>query len=88
MREHLEEIQATLIRRAMEQAGGTKLKAAQLLGMKNYQTLDFTDNALSCTIARDSVAVDTVLTVKTSRRLPFIHSNHQYDATHLCTELQ
>ncbi|MFC1765493.1 sigma-54 interaction domain-containing protein [Planctomycetota bacterium] len=36
----LNEVQIHYIQRAMRQAGGTKSKAARLLGMKNYQTLD------------------------------------------------
>jgi DNA-binding NtrC family response regulator len=38
--EHLNDIQRLYLRRAMEEAGGVKAKAARLLGMKNYQTLD------------------------------------------------
>lgn len=40
LEEHLNEIQAIYLRRAMEEAGGVKAQAARLLGMKNYQTLD------------------------------------------------
>jgi len=36
----INEVQIHYIQRAMKQAGGTKSKAARLLGMKNYQTLD------------------------------------------------
>ncbi len=37
---HLADIQRHFLRRAMREAGGVKAKAARLLGMKNYQTLD------------------------------------------------
>jgi DNA-binding NtrC family response regulator len=37
---HLQEIQRHYLRRAMEEAGGMKTRAAELLGMANYQTLD------------------------------------------------
>ena len=37
---HLEDIQRHFLRRAMEEARGSKTKAAKLLGMKHYQTLD------------------------------------------------
>ncbi len=37
---HLNEIRSHYLRRAMDEAGGVKVKAARLLGMKNYQTLD------------------------------------------------
>lgn len=37
---HLENIQRQYLRRAMQEAGGVKTRAAKLLGMKNYQTLD------------------------------------------------
>jgi len=40
LEEHLEGIQAHYLQMAMDQAGGVKAKAARLLGMKNYQTLD------------------------------------------------
>lgn len=40
LEKHLESIQAHYLQRAMDQAGGVKAKAARLLGMKNYQTLD------------------------------------------------
>jgi len=40
LEEHLNDIQRQYLRRAMEEAGGVKVKAARLLGMKNYQTLD------------------------------------------------
>jgi DNA-binding NtrC family response regulator len=36
---HLEEIQRHYLRRAMEEAGGVKRRAAALLGYRNYQTL-------------------------------------------------
>ena len=36
----INEVQVHYIQRAMKHAGGTKTKAARLLGMKNYQTLD------------------------------------------------
>ena len=38
--EHLDEIRKVLLRRAMDQANGVKARAAELLGMKHYQTLD------------------------------------------------
>lgn len=38
--EHLNSIHGLYLRRAMEEAHGVKAKAARLLGMKNYQTLD------------------------------------------------
>lgn len=40
LEKHLEEIQRRYLRHAMEQADGVKVRAAALLGMKNYQTLD------------------------------------------------
>jgi transcriptional regulator with PAS, ATPase and Fis domain len=40
LEKHLENIQRHYLRRAMEEAEGTKAKAAQLLGIANYQTLD------------------------------------------------
>jgi DNA-binding NtrC family response regulator len=36
---HLEQIQRHYLRRAMEQSGGVKKRAAELLGYRNYQTL-------------------------------------------------
>jgi transcriptional regulator with GAF, ATPase, and Fis domain len=38
--EHLKSIQRHYLRRAMGEARGVKARAAKLLGMKNYQTLD------------------------------------------------
>lgn len=38
--QHLRDIQRHYLRRAMEEAGGVKRRAAALVGMKNYQTLD------------------------------------------------
>ena len=38
--DHLNSIHRNYLRRAMEEAHGVKAKAARLLGMKNYQTLD------------------------------------------------
>ncbi|TQE97305.1 MAG: hypothetical protein FKY71_16180 [Spiribacter salinus] len=38
--DHLISIQKEYLRRAMQEADGVKAKAARLLGMKNYQTLD------------------------------------------------
>jgi DNA-binding NtrC family response regulator len=40
LEEHLNELRRQYLQRAMEEAGGVKAKAARLLGMKNYQTLD------------------------------------------------
>lgn len=40
LEKHLESIQVHYIKRAMEESDGVKTKAATLLGMKNYQTLD------------------------------------------------
>lgn len=40
LEEHLNSLQRLYLRRAMEESGGVKAKAARLLGMKNYQTLD------------------------------------------------
>lgn len=40
LEKHLEEIQRGFLKLAMEQAAGVKTRAAALLGMKNYQTLD------------------------------------------------
>jgi DNA-binding NtrC family response regulator len=40
LEEHLNDIHRRYLRRAMEEAEGVKAKAARLLGMKNYQTLD------------------------------------------------
>ncbi|TWT44369.1 Transcriptional regulatory protein ZraR [Phycisphaerae bacterium RAS1] len=40
LEKHLEEIQRRFLTLAMEQAGGVKTRAAALLGMQNYQTLD------------------------------------------------
>ena len=37
---YLDEIHRTLLRRAMSQSGNVKKRAAELLGVKNYQTLD------------------------------------------------
>ena len=37
---HLEAIQRHYIQRALREAGGVKSRAARVLGMKNYQTLD------------------------------------------------
>ena len=37
--DHLEQIQRHYLRRAMEEAGGVKKRAAELLGYRNYQTL-------------------------------------------------
>jgi DNA-binding NtrC family response regulator len=38
--EHLEEIQRHYLQRAMEESGGVKTKASELLGYDHYQTLD------------------------------------------------
>jgi transcriptional regulator with GAF, ATPase, and Fis domain len=38
--QHLEDIQRDLLRKAMTEAKGVKTRAARLLGIKNYQTLD------------------------------------------------
>lgn len=38
--EHLNAIQANYLRRAMDEARGSKTEAARLLGIRNYQTLD------------------------------------------------
>ncbi|MCB9922566.1 MAG: sigma 54-interacting transcriptional regulator [Planctomycetaceae bacterium] len=40
LEEHLNDIRRNYLRRAMEEARGIKVKAARLLGMKNYQTFD------------------------------------------------
>lgn len=40
LEKHLESIQAHYLARAMRQANGVKARAAALLGIKNYQTLD------------------------------------------------
>ncbi len=40
LNEYLNTIHREYLQRAMEEAGGVKTKAAQLLGIKNYQTLD------------------------------------------------
>lgn len=37
---HLQDIQRHYLRRAMEESGGVKTRAAELLGIANYQTLD------------------------------------------------
>jgi len=40
LEKHLQDIQRHYLRRAMDEAGGVKTRAAQLLGIANYQTLD------------------------------------------------
>ena len=40
LEKHLEAIQRHYLQRAMREAAGVKSKAARLLGMQNYQTLD------------------------------------------------
>jgi DNA-binding NtrC family response regulator len=40
LEEHLETVQKHYLRRAMQESGGVKTKAARLLGMKSYQALD------------------------------------------------
>jgi transcriptional regulator with PAS, ATPase and Fis domain len=40
LEEHLKSVQRHYLQRAMEEARGVKVKAARLMGMKNYQTLD------------------------------------------------
>ena len=40
LREYLNDLQASYLRRAMEESNGVKSKAADLLGYDNYQTLD------------------------------------------------
>jgi transcriptional regulator with GAF, ATPase, and Fis domain len=40
LEEFLNDIRGKYLRMAMEEADGVKAKAARLLGMKNYQTLD------------------------------------------------
>ena len=40
LEKHLEEIQRHYLKRAMTEANGVKSKAAEILGMKSYQTLD------------------------------------------------
>jgi DNA-binding NtrC family response regulator len=39
LEQHLEQIQRHYLRRAMEESGGVKKRAAELLGYRNYQTL-------------------------------------------------
>ena len=39
LEKHLEEIQRHYLRRALEEAGGVKRRAAELLGYRNCQTL-------------------------------------------------
>lgn len=40
LEDHLKNIQRQYLRRAMEESGGVKTRAAELLGIPNYQTLD------------------------------------------------
>ena len=40
LQEHLNDIHRHYLRRAMQEAGGVKTRAAKLLGLANYQTLD------------------------------------------------
>lgn len=40
LEKHLQDIQRHYLRRAMEEANGVKTRAAELLGIANYQTLD------------------------------------------------
>jgi DNA-binding NtrC family response regulator len=40
LEEHLNSVRGHYLRRAMEEAAGSKTKASRLLGMKHYQTLD------------------------------------------------
>lgn len=40
LEKHLEELHRRYLARAMQEAGGVKTRAAKLLGMRNYQTLD------------------------------------------------
>jgi len=52
MEKHLEELHRRYLRLAMEQANGVKTRAAALLGMKNYQTLDAQLKRLKVTWSR------------------------------------
>ncbi|MFM8250531.1 MAG: sigma-54 interaction domain-containing protein [Planctomycetota bacterium] len=40
LEEHMNQIQRSYLKRAMQEAGGVKARAARLLGIKSYQTLD------------------------------------------------
>jgi transcriptional regulator with GAF, ATPase, and Fis domain len=40
LEEHLNNIQRHYLRRAMQESGGIKTKAASLLGIKSYQAMD------------------------------------------------
>jgi DNA-binding NtrC family response regulator len=40
LQEHLNDVHRHYLRRAMQEAGGVKTRAAKLLGLANYQTLD------------------------------------------------
>ena len=51
---HLEGIQRDYLARAMREAGGVKAKAASLLGLKNYQTLDAQLKRLGITVDKDT----------------------------------
>ena len=52
--EHLEDIQRHYLARAMREAGGVKTKAASLLGLKNYQTLDAQLKRLGVNFEKDT----------------------------------
>ena len=53
IQEHLENIHRHYLARAMREAGGVKTKAASLLGLKNYQTLDAQLKRLSVNLDKD-----------------------------------
>lgn len=52
LQEFLEDIQRQYLQRAMEEAGGVKTKAAELLGIPSYQTLDAQLKRLGVTTAK------------------------------------
>lgn len=52
--EHLENIHRHYLARAMGEAGGVKTKAASLLGLKNYQTLDAQLKRLGVSFEKDA----------------------------------
>lgn len=52
--EHLENIHRHYLARAMREAGGVKTKAASLLGLKNYQTLDAQLKRLGVAFEKDT----------------------------------
>ncbi len=52
LEDHLNRIQCHYLRRAIQEAGGVKTKAASLLGLKSYQAMDAQIKRLNVDLGR------------------------------------